>query len=76
MIDDVLQSPILPRGIEDAAFNLRRRKGDSPTYNLRFKRIGGDLELRPAIYRAKETFFEKFFFLEKLLYLLMILMCR
>ena len=69
MIDDVLQSPILPRGIEDVAFNLRRRKGDSPTYNLRFKRIGGDLEPRPAIYRAKETFLKSFFFLEKLSYI-------
>lgn len=57
MIDDAPQSPILPRGIEDAAFNLRRRKGDSLTCNLRFKRIGGDFERRSAIHRAEESFF-------------------
>lgn len=56
------QSPILPRGIEDAGFNLRRRKGDSPTCNLRFKRIGGDLERRSAIHRAKEILFADDFF--------------
>jgi len=57
VIDDAPQSSILPRGIEDGGFNLRRRKGDSPTCNLRFKRIDGDLELKSANHCAKETFF-------------------